>query len=316
MEVEQKRKVIADLTAKRREADDLERRRSRVLRLQWQELRRRQLDHSHHLVERNRQSRLEYRARLVGWTHWGEGRVDTGEGGGWTLGRVEGGHTGEGGGWTHWGGWRVDTGEGGHTGEGGGWTLGRVEGGHWGGWRVDTLGRVENGHWGGWRVDTGEGGGWRVDTGEGGGWRVDTLGRVEGGEWTHWGGWRVDTGEGGGWTLGRVEGGHWGGWRVDKSTDSLGLRWDVCCMWLPFLALSIMYPSTHHHHTMQEQQKREFEIQYQLKKPVEDLVLKGMPSLPPLPLLPTLQLSPTAFAQTQVVFEFMAAFSEFLKCGE
>ena len=66
VEMEQKRKVMADLTAKRREADDLERRRSRVLRFQWQELRRRQLEHSHHLVERNRQSRLDYRARLVG----------------------------------------------------------------------------------------------------------------------------------------------------------------------------------------------------------------------------------------------------------
>lgn len=58
--------MMADLTAKRREADDLERRRSRVLRFQWQELRRRQLEHSQHLVERNRQSRLDYRARLVG----------------------------------------------------------------------------------------------------------------------------------------------------------------------------------------------------------------------------------------------------------
>lgn len=87
------------------------------------------------------------------------------------------------------------------------------------------------------------------------------------------------------------------------------------CKWMPALStLPIMKPSTHT--TLQEQQKREFEIQYQLKKPVEDLVLKGMPSLPALRLLPTLHLSPTAFAQTQVVFEFMAAFSDFLKCGE
>ena len=66
IEMEQKRKAMADLTAKRREADDLERRRSRVLRFQWQELRRRQLEHSQHLVERNRQSQMDYRARLVG----------------------------------------------------------------------------------------------------------------------------------------------------------------------------------------------------------------------------------------------------------
>ena len=80
-------------------------------------------------------------------------------------------------------------------------------------------------------------------------------------------------------------------------------------MWYSSLAL----PPTH---TPQEQQKREFEIQYQLKKPVEDLVLKGMPSLPSLPVLPTFRLTPTAFAQAQVVFEFMAAFSDFLRCGE
>ena len=49
---------------------------------------------------------------------------------------------------------------------------------------------------------------------------------------------------------------------------------------------------------------------------MEDLALKGMPALPSFPLLPTLHLSPTAFAQTQVVFEFMAAFSDFLQCGE
>lgn len=78
---------------------------------------------------------------------------------------------------------------------------------------------------------------------------------------------------------------------------------------------SLPLPPLPHTTTPQEQQKREFEIQYQLKKPVEDLVLKGMPSLPSLPQVPTLHLSPTAFAQTQVVFEFMAAFSDFLRCG-
>ena len=45
-------------------------------------------------------------------------------------------------------------------------------------------------------------------------------------------------------------------------------------------------------------------------------MLKGMPSLPSLPVLPTFRLTPTAFAQAQVVFEFMAAFSDFLRCGE
>ena len=66
----------------------------------------------------------------------------------------------------------------------------------------------------------------------------------------------------------------------------------------------------------QEQQSLEFEIQYQLKKPIEDLELKRVLSLPTLTHIPTACLTSTAFAQVQVVYEFIAAFSEFLGFGE
>jgi hypothetical protein len=61
-----------------------------------------------------------------------------------------------------------------------------------------------------------------------------------------------------------------------------------------------------------EQQMLEFEIQYQLKKPIEDLELERVSGLPAFQHMGTACLSSTAFANMQVVYEFIMAFREFL----
>ena len=59
----------------------------------------------------------------------------------------------------------------------------------------------------------------------------------------------------------------------------------------------------------------EFEIQYQLKKPIEDLELERVSGLPAFQHMGTACLSSTAFANMQVVYEFIMAFREFLGFG-